>query len=571
MSEKKLNIQNIFKFYINLIKSNKFLKICFSSLFLLALASSALEIISLRFFSQASTFLNQALISEDLTLFLIFVIAFITSNIIRLIYLFFASKFSYKLASLIDNVAFLNLSNLAIQFNNTNKELIEKYLLTSSMLMAPNIFLPFFLFINSIFSTISIVFFLFYLFGLQVLTIFFIILFMYVIYYKFSKLITNPSKEISNYLSKRNSLLLDVRFNFIELYTLNLSENLYKKFKDSQNKLRTTEALINFNSFSPRYFIEICVIFMAAIILYLYDDLNLTKFIFFASTYGYAFLRLLPFIQTSYGSLNTILSFNQIIKESIFILSLNNRDTRIYKANICQSVGNDILIELRDFVFTVENQNKFNPISETIKTNSIYSITGPSGIGKSSLLNYFSLGRSLLPSNGSIDLYYRPNFFNTNKFTSNNKIDVISMGQFSKFRSGKLYEILFDYILYFGKYRKEDLLNNTKLEKLVSDCISIFKLDFILEDTNNPFIDPEKLSGGQAQRVCMARSLISALILNPKLLIWDEPFSSLDKKLGLSIFSNLLNANYNFSIIIVSHLQLKSSASKFKEIKLVRN
>ena len=196
---------------------------------------------------------------------------------------------------------------------------------------------------------------------------------------------------------------------------------------------------------------------------------------------------------------------------------------------------------------------------------------GPSGIGKSSLINYFSLGRSLLPSIGEINLFYNPKDNNNYiQYSKNENIEVISMGQFSRFRSGNLYTVLFDYVLNLGLYDKEDLFSNKKLRKIVNECITTLKIDFISKDSN-PFIDSASFSGGQSQRICMARSLISALILKPKLLIWDEPFSSLDKELGTNIFNNLINLNFGFSIIMVSHLTLTSSSKRFYDFKLEPN
>ncbi len=568
MYKEKLELSEILNFYKKLVKENIGLKISFYSLILLSLISSGLEIISFRFFSEASNLLEETFESDDFTLFIIFVFTFISANLIRLFYLFIAARLSYKVAAIIDNKAFLTLSNINIQFNNKFKELIEKYLTTSSMIIAPNIYLPFFLFINSIFATIGILSFLIYLYGFQVIFLFLIILTLYFIYFKVFKLISNSNNDVSKFLIKRNTTLLDVRFNFVELYTLNLSEKLYKQFKNTQNGLRKTESLINFNSFSPRYFIEIFILILITLIILLYKDLDAKSLILIGSTYGYAFLRLLPFIQTAYGSLNTILSFKKLLYESIYILSLSTKNFKIYNANLNQNNNSTTLAVLKDFAFTEKNKNKFKPISQTIKLNSIYSVTGPSGVGKSCLINYLSLGRSLLPSTGSIDLFYKPNYFNSKNFIPNKKIDAISMGQYSKFRSGNLYEVLFDYLIYMGIYNKDDLLHNKEIEDLVNECISLLNMDFILSEGKNSFIDSEKLSGGQSQRVCIARSLISALILDPKLLIWDEPFSSLDKILGLKIFNNLLKSNYKFTIILVSHLKLNSNASNFFEIKL---
>ena len=213
------------------------------------------------------------------------------------------------------------------------------------MLIAPNIFLPFFLFFNSLITTFAILGYLFYLFGFQVIIIFSAIVALYYLYYRLFKLISNSTKNISKLLSKRNSILLDMKFNFIELLSINISRILYEQFRSSQNNLRKTEALINFNSFSPRYFIEICVILVSMSIFLFSKDLNITKLILFGSSYGYAFLRLLPFVQTTYGSLNTFFSFFELIKESVFILSLKSRSVPIYKANIIKNES-DKLIEI---------------------------------------------------------------------------------------------------------------------------------------------------------------------------------------------------------------------------------
>ena len=61
--------------------------------------------------------------------------------------------------------------------------------------------------------------------------------------------------------------------------------------------------------------------------------------------------------------------------------------------------------------------------------------------------------------------------------------------------------------------------------------------------------DARSLSGGQQQRLCIAR----ALILNPKVLLLDEPTSSLDEKSGGVIENLLLELKKSCTIILVSH------------------
>jgi len=96
--------------------------------------------------------------------------------------------------------------------------------------------------------------------------------------------------------------------------------------------------------------------------------------------------------------------------------------------------------------------------------------------------------------------------------------------------------------------RNIDIKNNKHLKKIfeissLSDFVSYSKLNKKIGERGS------KISGGQAQRISIARALYN----NPSTLILDEPTANLDRKTGIKILKNIKNHCKNNRIVIVTH------------------
>lgn len=98
-------------------------------------------------------------------------------------------------------------------------------------------------------------------------------------------------------------------------------------------------------------------------------------------------------------------------------------------------------------------------------------------------------------------------------------------------------------------------IDNTKREQ-AKELLELFGLDYLANSTDELFAmevgeNGKRLSGGQAKRLCLVRSLMG----EADILLWDDPFSSVDLILEKQIFTKLKNMSFvrNKTIILTSH------------------
>ncbi len=178
-----------------------------------------------------------------------------------------------------------------------------------------------------------------------------------------------------------------------------------------------------------------------------------------------------------------------------------------------------------------------NDISFNFETGKTYSITGPSGSGKSTLLNLLSLIDN--PTSGTIEI-------NSNKIKLNNKVenDLIRAKKIGIIYQDK--NLLSDFTALENVYLPNLLVSKEK-QKSVDLAKKLIK-NVGMSSRINHF--PNELSGGENQRIAIARALIN----DPDIILADEPTGNLDSDNAKLIFKILFNLkNKNRIIIFATH------------------
>ena len=174
-----------------------------------------------------------------------------------------------------------------------------------------------------------------------------------------------------------------------------------------------------------------------------------------------------------------------------------------------------------------------NNISFNFEPGKTYSIMGPSGSGKSTLLNLLSLIDN--PTAGSIEI-------SNNEIRSNNKVqnDLIRARKIGIIYQDK--NLLSDFTALENVYLPNLLISNEKLKSLELAKKLIKKVGML--SRINHF--PNQLSGGENQRIAIARALIN----DPDIILADEPTGNLDTENAKLIFKILFNLKDKNRIII---------------------
>ncbi len=199
------------------------------------------------------------------------------------------------------------------------------------------------------------------------------------------------------------------------------------------------------------------------------------------------------------------------------------------------------MIELKNISKDFGKQKILNDISLEIKKGEFISIIGPSGAGKTTLLNII----------GTIESFNNNN--SSQLILNENEIKTLNDNQLSDFRNKNI-GFIFQFHQLLPELNLEEniilpaMIGNVPKKSYsnkVKELAKLLGIEGILKKY------PDSISGGERQRVAVARALIN----DPTILLADEPTGNLDSKNEQIImnFFKKLNTEMGLTIILVTH------------------
>lgn len=195
-------------------------------------------------------------------------------------------------------------------------------------------------------------------------------------------------------------------------------------------------------------------------------------------------------------------------------------------------------IEVKDLVFSYGKDEVLNKVSFDLNRGDFLTIQGENGSGKSTLIKLIL--KDLKKDSGQIKLFGEDleNFDDYSKIGYVPQVNDANKIAFPV--TGKEFVVL-------NLYKKFNIFNrpNKKCYKKVEEIFEILNIKNLL---NIPF---KQLSGGQAQKVMIARAMVN----DPKILLLDEPTVGVDEKSKRDFLKLLayLNDKHKISILMISH------------------
>ena len=335
-------------------------------------------------------------------------------------------------------------------------------------------------------------------------------------------------EKIINASNETFSGIREIKVNKVEGIFLNFFKLLFNKHAENMRKFLTYQTI-------PRLSIEVLlVVFLAIVMLLLAIQGNdFTKIITLLGLFGIAAVRLIP-------STNKIMIAQQNIR--FYFVSINNLAKELfYKKNKNKNKHKEIIkfnknIRLSNinFSYIKKNTKVLNNLNISINKGDRIGIIGKTGSGKSTLVDIISG----LVTNFKGQFLIDEKIVDLNKYQWGQKIGYVSQNTFI-FNETIKFNISFN-----------NLTKNSEILEVLNQVESLAFIKSLKKSVNTVIGEKAiNLSGGQAQRLGIARSIFH----KPELLILDEAFSGIDNSTEKKIVKNIFNNYKDMTIINIAH------------------
>lgn len=365
-----------------------------------------------------------------------------------------------------------------------------------------------------------------------------------------SKKLVIQKNEYSQNLEQVTSITKDLFSGFEVIKGFNISNKINEIFKTASTNVETSkkkysilESIIRGFSLSFSVTIYLGVLLLGGYLMYKKSITVGTAIIIIQLS-----THIVGPVKLSISLINQIRSVAMIADKIEEILEDTHDD---FENTKLENFSKSICVENLNFSYT-EERKALDNINLTFDKNKKYAIVGESGSGKSTLIKllmrYYNdydgkilIDNSNLKNIYSCDLYKNMSMIQQNVFMFDDSIK--------------------ENIRLYSNHDDKDILNaceRSGLSKLINKLPH--GINSLVGENGN------KLSGGEKQRIAIARALIN----NTQILILDESTSALDNETAYNLESSLLNLE-DLTLITVTHKLIKNILNNYDEIIVMKN
>jgi len=366
------------------------------------------------------------------------------------------------------------------------------------------------------------------------------------------KKMNNLSKTIARYTENQIQIIQEIYGMSRNIYLDNSFKSIAKDYYKFDLKNKNLYALSEFLGSYPRYVIESLAIIIIALLTAFLTYLNSGtsySIIPFLGAFAFASQRLLPAFQSVYSNWAGIKANDEFIRNIISTLKEKRFPVK-YKISNRNSEIKKILFQNLSFGFDYEkNQKKIiNNFSYEFNSGDRIAIIGKTGVGKSTLLDIISCLR--YPSEGCLIFQdYKSQNILENKNKKSQNLSTLEISDCALIPQ-------FNYVINNSMAKNISLSMPNELidYKRIQYAVKISKLTELINNNYlglefNPTKDGYTLSGGQIQRLAIARAIYK---MSP-ILLMDEATSALDKNTSLEIINNIFNLKHIDFVFAITH------------------